>query len=143
MSGSLLNGSADSTRVEAYLQQYANGGGSAGDQQRARAALSRLTQARQRPLAAAPYPLWRALGTVGLMTSAFEFGWRIGRTVDQKWLHFSGDVGTAATNAWVTGESWHWREHWTVRPPARRKAASCSRGDTTARTSAWASARGG
>lgn len=33
------------------------------------------------------------VGTVGVLVGAFGFGWKIGRAVDTKWLHFSGDAG--------------------------------------------------
>lgn len=47
-------------------------------------------------------PALTALGTIALSVGAFELGWKIGRTIDTKWLHLSGDIGTTAVTAAAT-----------------------------------------
>lgn len=49
----------------------------------------------------------RTLGTIGLYAGAFDLGWRIGRQIDTRWLHLSGDVGTyAGGQQWITAARW-------------------------------------
>jgi hypothetical protein len=59
-------------------------------------------------VAAKALPALRVVGTLGLGTTAFAVGWKIGRTIDTKWLHLSGDIGvdtTAAVNVrWQFGQ---------------------------------------
>lgn len=58
--------------------------------------------------AAGAMPELSTLGTLGLGAAAFDVGWKIGRTIDTKWLHLSGDIGTVLA---TTPESvwWEWR----------------------------------
>jgi hypothetical protein len=45
-------------------------------------------------VAGSTLPALSTLGTIGLGVVAFDVGWKIGRAIDTKWLHLSGDVGT-------------------------------------------------
>lgn len=75
-------------------------------------ARSLLEKARRR---AGTMPKLRVLGTIGLGITAFELGWKIGRTIDTRWLHLSASaaVGTTALNSAaqhrVAAVKWQWR----------------------------------
>lgn len=44
-------------------------------------------------------PAVSALGTFSLSVGAFELGWKIGRGIDTRWLHLTGDVGEVPQGA--------------------------------------------
>src|SRR4051794_23759374 len=48
-----------------------------------------------------------AITTLTLGTAAFQLGWKIGRTIDTKWLHLTGSIGTfTGTYTKLTGARW-------------------------------------
>jgi hypothetical protein len=59
-------------------------------------------------VAAGALPPLRAVGTLWLGTGPFDMGWKINRTIDTKWLHLSGNIGTdlgvAANVRWRFGQ---------------------------------------
>ena len=57
-------------------------------------------------VAAGALPPLRAVGTLWLDTTPFDVGWKINRTIDTKWLHLSGDIGTDSTAA--ENVRWRW-----------------------------------
>lgn len=46
----------------------------------------------------------QGVGVVGLSAVAFDLGWKIGRTIDTKWLHLSGSLDAPSVVAGVTQE---------------------------------------
>jgi hypothetical protein len=52
-------------------------------------------------------PPLRAVGTIGLGLSAFELGWKIGRTIDERWLHLSSSM-TSGRNRSADGSCTGW-----------------------------------
>lgn len=48
----------------------------------------------------------QTLGKIVLAATAFDVGLKIGRVIDTKWLHLSGNVGTPQPNATVTQDAW-------------------------------------
>jgi hypothetical protein len=51
-------------------------------------------------------PLSPSIGTILLAATAFDVGWKIGRTIDNLWLHLSGNLGYAQGLHLVYGERW-------------------------------------
>jgi hypothetical protein len=55
-------------------------------------------------------PKLQLLGRVSLGATAFTAGWKIGRLVDTKWLHLSGDVGVKGAADPVDTADWYWSD---------------------------------
>ena len=61
-------------------------------------------------------PPLRTLGTIGLGLTAFELGWKIGRTIDTRWLHLSSSMtsgkntsGNGSCTGWtIAAHTWTW-----------------------------------
>lgn len=70
---------AQATEVQTATQGMGSGGKRA------------VTTAR---IAGGGYPALGTLGTIALTAGAFAIGWKIGRTLDTRYLHWSGDYGT-------------------------------------------------
>lgn len=65
-------------------------------------------------------PPLRTVGTIGLGVTAFELGWLIGRTIDERWLHISSSMtsgkntsGNGGCNGWTIAA-----KQFTWSPPA-------------------------
>lgn len=59
------------------------------------------------PSAVSKTTLLGRLSNIGLGVAAFGLGWKIGRAIDTKWLHFGGDYGLD-TYTDISTLEWHW-----------------------------------
>lgn len=61
-------------------------------------------------IAARLMPAYSTLGTLSLAPTAFVLGWKIGRTIDTRFLHLSGGIGTTvSTPALISNQKWKWK----------------------------------
>jgi hypothetical protein len=85
-------------------------------------------------VAARAMPPLSALGTVTLGVGAFSLGWKIGRVIDTKWLHLSGDIGVRIS---TTPEFVSWSSLDTFACSASWTANSCQGPGWYARTTSY------
>lgn len=68
--------------------------------------------------AAKSIPAPRLAGAIGLGTSAFDWGWKVTRAADTKWLHFSdittGEFGMDDTTGLVRDSPYGWEWNWSA-----------------------------
>lgn len=102
----LASGSYTGASVEAGM----NPGGTYAAASQAGAIRAALLNARW---ASAVMPAAETLGAIALGTMAFDIGWKIGRTIDTKWLHMynltTGEFGYAVTDGHIRDANpWEW-----------------------------------
>ena len=98
------------------IQNYIDGGGSYGGNVAKIVERSRIVEAGAADVVPEVGTLLPLLGTITLGATAFEVGWKIGSTVNTKWLHLAGvglghtasdPNGLTATPQWVPSTNLH------------------------------------